>query len=92
MDAMEAAQPEEVGRPCSRAGCPGPAVATLAFDYGTRRVWLHELPEPPDPASYDLCASHVDRFRPPRGWEVEDHRGLVPGMTTAEIFQADVSL
>lgn len=92
MDALEAAEP---GRPCSRSGCPAPAVATLSFDYGTRRVWLHDLPDPPDPASYDLCSSHVDRFRPPRGWEVEDHRvlpGHVRGGAGEEIFQADVSL
>jgi hypothetical protein len=48
------------------------------------------LPEPPDPASYDLCSDHTDRFRPPRGWEVEDHRAtLARSMIEEQIFQAD---
>lgn len=92
---MNATPPQEVLRPCSRSGCPAQAVATLSFDYATRRVWLHDLPEPPDPASYDLCSAHMDRFRPPRGWEIEDHRHPDPGfdaMTNEEMFQADVSL
>lgn len=78
------------GRPCSHAGCPTPAAATLAFDYGTRRVWLHDLPDPPDPASYDLCSHHADRFRPPRGWEVEDRRATMDRRDIEDqIFQAD---
>ena len=62
-------------RPCSHSGCPNAAAATLSFDYASRRVWLHDLPIPRDPASYDLCSDHSERFRPPRGWEVEDRRG-----------------
>jgi hypothetical protein len=83
----------EVGhppRPCSHAGCPSAAASTLAFDYATRRVWLHDLPDPPDPASYDLCSDHTDRFRPPRGWEFEDHRAtLARSIIEEQIFQAD---
>jgi hypothetical protein len=53
-------------------------------------VWLHDLPDPPDPASYDLCSNHVDRFRPPRGWEVEDNRmTLARSVIEEQIFQAD---
>jgi hypothetical protein len=73
-------------------GCSSPAGATLAFDYASRRVWIHDLPNPPDPASYDLCAEHVERFRPPRGWEVEDRRGSQDRSRAGiEIFQADFS-
>ena len=64
-------------RPCSHSGCTKTAAAALAFDYASRRVWLHDLPNPPDPASYDLCADHSDRFRPPRGWES-------PGLTETD--------
>jgi hypothetical protein len=53
-------------------------------------VWLHDPPDPPDPASYDLCSDHADRFRPPRGWEVEDHREtLARSIIEEQIFQAD---
>ena len=82
----------EPPRPCSHSGCPAGAVATLAFDYASRRVWLHDLPNPPDPASYDLCSHHADRFRPPRGWEVEDKRGYLGLRIEDQIFQADASL
>lgn len=83
-------------RPCSHSGCMEPAVATLSFDYAASRAWLHDLPDPPDPASYDLCSGHAARFRPPRGWDVEDHRradleGAAEGIEE-EIFQADVTL
>jgi hypothetical protein len=92
---MELFEKEETTRPCSRAGCPRPAAATLAYDYQSRRIWLHDLPEPPDPASYDLCAGHVERFNPPRGWEVEDHRAHMRGFRWAvddDMFRADAAL
>lgn len=89
---MELFTIEEPVRPCSHSGCPRRAAATLAYDYKSRRVWLHDLPEPPDPASYDLCAHHVERFRPPRGWEVEDHRAHMQSHIGEEIFRADASL
>jgi len=83
-------------RPCSHSGCMAPSTATLSFDYATRRAWLHDPPDPPDPASYDLCSAHAARFRPPRGWEVEDHRRAdLEGAAECieeEIFQADVTL
>ena len=87
MEFMEMVAPV---RPCSHSGCPNAAAATLAFDYASRRVWLHDLPIPRDPASYDLCSDHSERFRPPRGWEVEDRRGTYDRRSVGdEIFQAD---
>ena len=61
-------------RTCSRAACRGVAVATLKFDYSSRRAWLEDLKAGNDPSSYDLCAIHAERFGPPNGWEAEDHR------------------
>lgn len=61
-------------RACSHAACRWPAIATLYFDYGSRRSWIEDLRSHPDPASYDLCSVHAGRFRPPMGWETEDRR------------------
>ncbi|MGH2772785.1 MAG: DUF3499 family protein [Actinomycetota bacterium] len=61
-------------RTCSRAACRGVAVATLKFDYPSRRAWLEDLKAGHDPSSYDLCAIHAERFGPPHGWVAEDHR------------------
>lgn len=63
-------------RICSHAGCRWPANATLGFDYGTRRVWLQELTPTAQPAMYDLCGVHSERFKPPLGWHVEDRRKI----------------
>lgn len=80
---------EQQVRLCSHAACTSPASAALAFDYKTRQVWLHDLPDPPDPASYDLCSSHTSRFRPPRGWVVEDRRASTQAAVGEDIFRAD---
>ena len=61
-------------RSCSHWGCSLPAVCSLAHNYSERRAWLFDLEANPDPHTYDLCAYHADRFRPPRGWSTEDHR------------------
>jgi hypothetical protein len=63
-------------RTCSRSGCKWPAIASLSFDYGSRRVWLDDLTPEPEPVSYDLCSVHSDRFRAPKGWETQDLRLL----------------
>ncbi|MBW3620641.1 MAG: DUF3499 domain-containing protein, partial [Actinobacteria bacterium] len=61
-------------RPCARPGCPSPARATLSFRYATREAWLEGLHDESSPATYDLCASHADRTRPPTGWGIVDQR------------------
>ena len=63
-------------RTCSHSGCQWPAVASLGFDYASRRAWIDELPPRPQPSTYDLCAVHAGRFKPPQGWETEDRRSL----------------
>ncbi|MFA9445106.1 DUF3499 family protein [Egicoccus sp. AB-alg6-2] len=61
-------------RACSRPGCPGPANATLTFNYAEREAWLAELAETRAPQSYDLCATHAARTQPPHGWRLRDRR------------------
>jgi hypothetical protein len=61
-------------RPCARPGCPSPARATLSFRYASREAWVEPLGDEAVPATYDLCASHADRTRPPHGWRLVDHR------------------
>ena len=63
-------------RTCSRSACRWPAVATLAFDYVARQAWLEDLRAQHEPATYDLCSVHAQRFRPPNGWGAEDRRRM----------------
>lgn len=69
-------------RTCARPGCSAPAVATLAFFYRAREVSLEKLGLDEMPATYDLCATHADRTRPPYGWVLNDRR-TVPNRTEA---------
>jgi hypothetical protein len=57
-------------RRCSRAGCSGPALATLTYVYADSTVVLGPLATFAEPHSYDLCAAHAERLTAPRGWEV----------------------
>jgi Protein of unknown function (DUF3499) len=60
-------------RTCSRAGCRGPAAASLSFRYTSRQVWLLDLRDP-DPSLYDLCPHHANVLVVPRGWDRVDQR------------------
>lgn len=64
-----------MSRRCARPACGGAAVATLAYDYGSRVVWLGPLADQAHPATHDLCPIHAERLSAPQGWTVEDHRG-----------------
>ena len=60
-------------RRCARPDCSATAAVTLVCDYTARTVLMTaaaDAPEVDDPARYDLCSRHADRFRPPHGWEL----------------------
>lgn len=61
-------------RACSRPSCSAPAAATLTFNYAEREAWITGLAEARAPQSYDLCATHAARTRPPHGWHLRDDR------------------
>ncbi|MGH3665165.1 MAG: DUF3499 family protein [Egibacteraceae bacterium] len=67
-------------RTCTKTGCRWPAAASLSYRYATRRVWLLDLSEAPDPSLYDLCPHHADALKVPRGWERVDDRIVKPAM------------
>ena len=64
----------ERSRTCVRPGCGAPAEATLTYHYASRTAWLDDLDGDPDPATYELCTQHADRFTVPIGWNREDRR------------------
>ncbi|HEY5981441.1 MAG TPA: DUF3499 domain-containing protein [Microlunatus sp.] len=59
-----------VSRRCSRAGCPGAAVATLTYVYVDSTAVLGPLAARNEPHGYDLCHQHAQNLSAPRGWEV----------------------
>ena len=61
-------------RQCVRPGCGVVAEATLTYHYASRTAWLDDLEGDPDPATYELCTQHADRFTVPVGWNREDRR------------------
>ena len=63
-------------RQCARPGCSAVANATLAYDYRRRVTWLVPLSNESHPMSYDLCEPHAEATSVPRGWRLEDRRGL----------------
>ena len=50
------------------------ASATLTFSYVEQLAVLDPLALEAVPQSYDLCAPHAGRTRPPNGWELVDRR------------------
>jgi hypothetical protein len=75
-------------RRCARPDCSATAAVTLVCHYTARTVLMMAAaaaPEVDDPARYDLCTRHADRFRPPHGWEL-----TVDVRTTHEVGLDDV--
>jgi hypothetical protein len=68
----------ERSRTCVRPGCGAPAEATLTYHYASRTAWLDLMGDEHEPASYDLCHQHADRFTVPLGWNREDRRVPAP--------------
>lgn len=50
-------------------------MATLAYDYAARSVWLGPLADEPHPSTHDLCAGHAEGLTVPQGWALDDRRG-----------------
>jgi hypothetical protein len=61
-------------RHCVRPGCGAIAEATLTYHYASRTAWLDDLDGETEPATYELCTQHADRFTVPLGWDREDRR------------------
>lgn len=67
---------------CQRPGCANAAAATVTFDAVSCQAWIDPLVA--DHGGQVLCARHVERFSPPRGWVVLDRRDPeVSVMTTS---------
>lgn len=64
-------------RHCDRPDCAEPAIATFAYGYSERTVWLIDLNDEPHPFTYDLCGRHAEALSVPRGWELKDRREVV---------------
>jgi hypothetical protein len=64
-----------VQRQCARSGCSAVATATFTFDARERSVWL-DSPQHADARAGELCERHAQTLRPPKGWHLEDRRGL----------------
>jgi hypothetical protein len=61
----------------------------LSYAYADGIVVLEALAPEAHPMVHDLCSSHADGLRVPRGWQLEDHRvedqrGGSPGRGEAE--------
>lgn len=62
-------------RQCARPGCNAVATATFTFDARDVTVWL-DAPADDGARAGELCERHVRLLRPPKGWHLEDRRGL----------------
>jgi hypothetical protein len=61
-------------RVCAKIRCAAEAIATIGLSYEQRTVVVGPLVADPNPNLLDLCADHVARLTPPRGWLVRDER------------------
>jgi hypothetical protein len=64
-------------RVCAKMRCGADPAATVSLVYITREVVVADLAPEHDPELLELCAEHVARMAPPRGWTVRDERSLV---------------
>lgn len=49
-------------------------MASCAYNYAHRLVWIEDLREEDDPSFYDLCEDHAARLRVMNGWTLDDRR------------------
>lgn len=77
---------------CSKPGCGQSGSVILGYEYSQRRIVLED-PETGEisPHAYAMCTSCAEKLRPPRGWEIEDHRSTPPlfldGVTRLELVE-----
>lgn len=69
-------RPLIASRQCSRTGCSDAAAVTLTYDYRQSQVWIDRLAPERNPHDYDMCDRHADRLSVPRGWHLDDRRGV----------------
>jgi hypothetical protein len=62
---------------CSRPECSKEAAVRLIIDVGRRVVTMDLLVGEAGGAA-QLCSLHADKVIPPREWQIEDHRDMVP--------------
>ena len=77
-----------VSRSCARPGCGRTASATLSYAYADSIVWLEDLAPEGHPMIHDLCESHANAVRVPRGWELRDERRLTGGQSSFDLIGA----
>ncbi|BAN03166.1 DUF3499 family protein [Ilumatobacter coccineus] len=70
-------------RQCSRTGCSDAAAVTLSYHYGQSQVWIDYLFPEREPHMYDMCLRHAERLSVPRGWHLDDRRGVRHGALIA---------
>lgn len=75
-------------RRCVKSTCSATATASLTFDYRVRTAWLGDLTIDLQPAAYDLCALHAERFSVPLGWDRVDRRSSTPPLFVARRIEA----
>lgn len=46
----------------------------MSYAYADGVVWLEDLAAEAHPMVHDLCRTHADAVRVPRGWELRDLR------------------
>lgn len=76
-------RPSIAERQCSRSGCSDAAAITLSYHYGQSQVWIDHLSPEREPHMYDMCDRHAERLSVPRGWHLDDRRGVRRGSLVA---------
>lgn len=66
-------------RSCAKMRCEAEAAASVAVRYSDRTVVVGGLTPQHDPNLLDLCATHVEGLRPPRGWRLTETRRELAG-------------
>ncbi|MCL2470894.1 MAG: DUF3499 domain-containing protein [Propionibacteriaceae bacterium] len=71
---------------CSRPGCAERAVAQVSYTYALSEVVVGPVDDYPEPGTYTLCQTHLDRLKAPKGWTVlQRGHPVVPSLSAAEI-------